>query len=53
MLSCHVVGEVCVVTPDQVETLAMFDIGVVGVGDELAHGGDRGELSEPGRREER
>jgi len=53
MLSCQVVGEVWVLTPDQVEMLAILDMGVVEVGGEVAQGGDKVELSEPGRREER
>lgn len=53
MLSCQVVGEVWVVTPDQVGMLGMFDMGVVEVGGDAAHGGDRDELSDPGSKEER
>lgn len=53
MLSCQVVGEVCVEVPDQVEMLAMLGMGEVDVGGEDDHGGERGELSEPGSREER
>lgn len=54
MLSCQVVGEVCVEIPDQVEMLAMLGMGAVEVGgEEEDHGGERGELSEPGSKEER
>ena len=53
MLSCQVVGEVCVVVPDQVEILARLGMGTVEVGGEDAHGGEIGELNEPGSKEER
>ena len=53
MLSCQVVGEVWVDTPDQVEMLDMLERGVEEVGEGVGQGGDREEFKDPGKSEER
>jgi len=50
MLSCQVVGEVCVVVADQVEMLARLGMGVEVMGEDGDHDG---ELSDPGSNDDR
>lgn len=50
MLSCHVIGEVCVVVADHVEMLARLGVEEEVVGGDVDHDG---EFSEPGSKDER
>ena len=50
MLSCQVVGEVCVVVADQVEMFARLGMGEEVIGEE---GDQDGELNDPGSNDER